>query len=210
MVGVWNDGELASVPGGRCLAADASVTPFGRLESEQPVPTAIAVVVMGHELKSTAVKVVGDPVPLGPVAVNVDYERVLSRSTSTAPCLRTGTSRGHGPLTSRKLTFGPLTVGVLSGSNFTPIATIQYAQYQQYAYEASAGYYRYPVSRLRHGRTSAKRQPLRYRRRVRLALLEQIYTAETDTRGIYLDQNGQQNFRSWFARWERRAQAPTC
>ena len=49
--------SLASVPGGRCLAADASVTPFGLSGvKSNPSPRPSAVVVMGHELKSTAVK----------------------------------------------------------------------------------------------------------------------------------------------------------
>lgn len=193
VVGVWNDGELASVPGGRCLAADASVTPFGLSGvKSNPSPRPSAVVVMGHELKSTAVKVVGDPVPLGPVAVNVDYGASLISLDLNSTMPELGVP-GSWPADLTKADFGPLTVGVLSGSNFTPIATIQYDQYQQYAYEARAGIVDIPFPNSGTGQL-LQSGTIAIQAQGQTALLEQIYTAETDTRGIYLDQNGHAEF----------------
>ncbi|HXI25673.1 MAG TPA: hypothetical protein VNG71_17535 [Pyrinomonadaceae bacterium] len=193
VVGVWNEGELASVPGGRCLAADVNVSPLGLsgVKSKAAPPPA-AVVVMGHELKSTVVASVGDPVPLGPVAVNVDYDASLISLDLNSTMPELGTP-GSWPSDLTKADFGQLTVGVMNAQDFTPIATVDYDQYQRSAYEARAGIIDIPFPNsgtgelLQHGTIAIQAQG-------QTALLEQTYTAETDTRGIYLDQNGHAEF----------------
>lgn len=50
-VGVWNEGELASVPGGRCLAAGTPVAPVG-LTAAKSTAAIHPPRVLGHELKA--------------------------------------------------------------------------------------------------------------------------------------------------------------
>jgi hypothetical protein len=91
-----------------------------------------------------------------------------------------------------KADFGPLSVGVMTNGNFTSVVTIDSAKYQQSAYEATAGIIDIPfpsgaADLLRNGTLAIQAQG-------QTVLLEQAYTAETDSRGIYLDQNGQAQF----------------
>jgi hypothetical protein len=152
-----------------------------------PRPTLI----VGHELRSNAMAGVGDPVPLGPAAVNVDYNANLLSLDFSGAMPELGVP-GSWPSDLRKANFGPLTVGVMSNSNFTVIATLDYDRYQQSAYEATAGIIDIPfpssmAPQLQSGTIAIQVQG-------QTALLEQTYTAETDRRGIYLDQNGQTEF----------------
>jgi hypothetical protein len=190
-VGVWNDGELASAPQGRCLAADAPVAPLNP-SAAQSRAVARPVRFSGHELKTVATTEDSAPrVPLGPVAVEVDYNASLISLDFSAAVPELGVP---GPMRSSliKADFGPLNVGVMTNGSFTSIVTIDYAQYQQSAYEASAGIIDIPfpsgaAQLLRSGTLAIQAQG-------QTVLLEQAYTAETDTRGIYLDQNGQTEF----------------
>jgi len=190
-IGVWNQGELASVPGGRCLNADIPVAPLGlstTASNAAPPP----VLITGHESKTAAVAVVGGPVPLGPAAVNVDYGRSLISLDFSGVIPELGVP-GTWPSDLKKADFGPLTLGVVANNQFTPIAAINYAQYQQSAYEAKAGIIDIPFPNsgtgplLQSGTIAIAVQG-------QMALLEQPLTAETDTRGIYLDENEQVEF----------------
>ena len=191
VVGVWNEGELASVPGGRCLGGDEQVAPIGLTAAKStaaPQPTRI----VGHELRSNAIAGVGDPTLLGPAAVNVDYDAKLISLDLSGTMPELGVP-GAWPSDLRKVNFGTLSVGVMTNGSFTQIATIDYDQYQKSAYEASAGIIDIPfpdsdpTQLLENGSIAIQVQG-------QTALLEQVYTAETDTRGIYLDQNGQAEF----------------
>jgi hypothetical protein len=190
-VGVWNEGELASVPGGRCLAADVAVSPVGLMATKSkaaPQPERI----VGHELKSNAISGVGDPTPLGPVAVNVDYDAKLISLDLSGAMPELGVP-GVWPSDLKKVNFGTLAVGVMTNGSFTQIATVDYDHYQQSAYEARAGIIDIPFP---DSNTSQLLQnnSIAIQVQGQTALLEQGYTAETDTRGIYLDQNGQTEF----------------
>jgi hypothetical protein len=183
-VGVWNDGELASAPGGRCLAASAKVAPISAAQSSAvPRPVRFA----GHEIRTAAVT--EDAVPLGPVAANVTDSLISLDLSGAVPEIGVA-----GPSRSNlvKADFGPLEIGVETNGNFTSVVSIDYARYQQSAYEASAGIVDVPLPSgaadvLRGGALAIKA-------RGKVVLLEQPYIAETDTRGIYLDQNGQAQF----------------
>jgi hypothetical protein len=191
VVGVWNEGELASVPVGRCLAAEVAVAPIGLTAAKSPAaprPTRV----MGHELKSNAIAGVGNPVPLGPVAVNVDYGASLISLDLSSTMPELGVP-GAWPSDLRKANFGSLEFGVMQKGSFTQIAAIDYDQYQRSAYEARAGIIDIPFpdtgtgQLLQNGRLAIQAQG-------QTALIEQVFTAETDTRGIYLDENGQAEF----------------
>ncbi|HJP90449.1 MAG TPA: hypothetical protein VJ875_00745 [Pyrinomonadaceae bacterium] len=191
VIGVWNNGELASVPGGRCLEASTPVAPLGlSATTSNAVPK--PVLVTGHELKRSAIASAGDPVPLGPGAVNVDYSASLISLDFSGVIPELGVP-GSWPSVLTKADFGPLTLGVVANGQFTAIAAINYNQYQQSAYEAKAGIIDIPFPNsgtgklLQSGTIAIKVQG-------QTALLEQPYTAETDTRGIYLDENEQAKF----------------
>lgn len=167
-IGVWNDGELASVPGGRYLAAKDFVTPIGG----------------------------ASPTTLGPVVANVDYQQQLISLdlNSAIPEIATpGTSTSD--LT--KANFGSLTLGTQVNGEFRAITDISYEQYQKTAYEASAGIIDLPfpsadtAMQLKTGLLAIKTQSDSH-----IALAEQSggYSAQTDQRGIYLDENDRQEF----------------
>jgi hypothetical protein len=167
-IGVWNDGELASVPMGRYLSADDPVAPAGATQT----------------------------IPLGPASAQVDYEsNLLSLDLSSA--IPEIAIAGTPASSLEKLDLGTLEVGILSGSNFTSIGSLDYAQYGRQAYEASAGIVDLPLppsitpQQVQQGllaiQASGASGPV-------TALLEQQYCAESDSRGIYLDQEGEQTF----------------
>ena len=196
-IGVWNEGELASVPGGRCLEASTPVAPVNLLAAlSHAIPPTVRVT--GHELKTTAVKSAGDPVPLGPGAVNIDYDAGLISLDFSGVMPELGVP-GSWPSTLTKADFGSLTFGVMTNGSFTQIAVIDYTQYQESAYNAKAGIIDIQFPNSDKGRDSATGKlllggSLAIQVQGQTALLEQTYTAQTDTRGIYLDQNQQIEF----------------
>lgn len=190
-VGVWNEGELASVPGGRSLAAGAPVfaNPTSDLQSAAPIqPRRI----IGHETKTNISAVAGSPVPLGPVAVNIDYTNRLISLDMSGTMPENGTP-GQWPSDLSKANFGTLTLGVMKKKKLTVVATIEYEQYARAAYEARAGIIDIPFPNPGTG-ALLKSGPLAIQAEGKNALLEQVFTAETDTRGIYLDQTRSSNF----------------
>jgi hypothetical protein len=191
-IGVWNDGELASVPGGRYLVPGNPVTP-----------------VRGTK-----------PIALGPVAAEVDYERNLI-SLDFGSAIPEIAIAGTTASDLIKADFGTLTLGTIpDGANgaFTPVAGIDYAKYQRSAYEASAGIIDIPfpdpgtAAQLRAGQLAIQvqgqsvsstapdvRSPLDATVVVSgegplIALTEQVYSAQTDSRGIYLDEGERKEF----------------
>ncbi len=166
-VGVWNSGELTNVPLGRYLLPVAQVTPTGGTNTTW----------------------------LGPVVAQVDAAATtLSLDLGSAiPELGDGT--GGSDLT--KVNLGTLSIGLQEGVTIQPIASLDYGDYAKAAYEATAGIVDVPVpqgmtaQQLQQGtlvlQTGSGTSPV-------TALSEQAYSAQTDTRGIYLDQSGQQQF----------------
>jgi hypothetical protein len=176
-VGVWNDGELASVPVGRFLAATQnSVTPIGSLPDVQP-----------------------NPAVLGPVVADVDFTSQLisldlNSTIPEAACLETSTSD------LAKADFGSIIVGAQDAAGtFTPLApAIPYSNYQRSAYEASAGIIDLPFDANSAAAQSLKAGTalLAIQMQGQTTLAEQSggYSAQTDSRGIYLDEHEQAEF----------------
>jgi hypothetical protein len=167
-IGVWNDGELASVPMGRYLSAKDPVAPAGAKQTTM----------------------------LGPVAAQVDYQNnILSLDLGSA--IPEIAIAGTPASSLEKLDLGTLGVGILNGSNFLPIGRLYYAQYGRQAYEATAGIVDLPLpasvtpQQLQQGllaiQASGASGPV-------TALLEQQFCAQSDSRGIYLDQGCEQTF----------------
>lgn len=191
VVGVWNEGELATVPVGRYLSADNPITPLaaGAAKSQAEVQQDYSSTYQALEVN------VAGPVAttLGPLVANVDYDAELISLdlNSTVP---EGGPPGAWPSNLTKIDFGPLSLGVVNGDGtFTQIVDIGYEQYGQSAYEASAGIIDIPFpdsgtgALLQAGSLAIQVQGQR-------ALLEQVYSAQTDERGIYLDEGGQDEF----------------
>lgn len=189
-VGVWNEGELASVPGGRCLNADVAVTPFGITDASARTPR--MALMRGHELKANAMAIARDPVPLGPVAVKIDDDKRLISLDLSSTMPENGTP-GAWPSDLTKGDFGPLTFGVMVNGTFQGIATIDYSQYARAPYEARAGIIDIPFPQPDTG-ALLKSGALAIQVQGQTALLEQALTAETDRRGIYLNQGEQTEF----------------
>ncbi len=186
-VGVWNTGELASVPSGRYCVPANPVTPVGGSKA----------------------------ISLGPVAAEVDYTQNLI-SLDFGSAVPENAIAGSTASDLVKADFGTLTLGTVSSGVFAPITGIDYAQYERSAYEAKAGIVDIPfpnpgtAEQLRSGQLAIQVQgqsisstlprnpghataaasvegPL-------IALTEQTYAAQTDSRGIYLDEGESREF----------------
>jgi hypothetical protein len=167
-IGVWNDGELASVPMGRYLSADDPVAPAGATQTTM----------------------------LGPAAAQVDYQNnILSLDLGSA--IPEIAIAGTPASSLEKLDLGTLAVGILNGSNFLPIGQLDYTQYGRQAYEATAGIVDLPLpasvtqQQLQQGLLAIQASGASG---AVTALLEQQFCAQSDSRGIYLDQGSEQTF----------------
>ena len=188
-IGVWKQGELASAPGGRCLVPANPVAPVGSSKT----------------------------ITLGAVAAEVDYSQnliSLDFGSAVPEIALAGTMTSN----LVKADFGSLTLGTIPiatpdlNPSFIPIAEIDYPHYERSAYEASAGIIDIPFpgpetpAQLQNGQLAIQVQGQSIPATVPdvrrpghatvvvsatgplLALTEQIYTAQTDSRGIYLDE----------------------
>lgn len=204
-LGVWDSGEVETAPVGRFLAANAVLTPIASVSAPpSPSPAPMALGKQAAPMASSAsAPPPPPPVGLGPVVVNVDYGNQLISLDLGSAIPETGTP-GIWPSDLTKANFGPLTFGVMNGTQFTPIAQIDYTQYSQGPYEASAGIVDIPFSSTIPGpaQTQTLLQDPSNSLAVQVeqsgtattALLEEQYSAQTDRRGIYLDQNETTSF----------------
>jgi hypothetical protein len=192
-LGVWNAGEVASAPVGRYLAANSQVAAI----VSTPVAAASPKPMMGHHvmMAAAAAPAAATPPPqvtLGPVVANVDYDAQLISLDLNSTIPENGTP-GEWPSDLSKANFGTLTLGVANGSSFSSVIDIPYEQYAQAAYEASAGIIDIPFP---NAGTAALLQSgtLAIQVQGQVALLEQQLSAQTDSRGIYVDQGAQADF----------------
>jgi hypothetical protein len=196
VVGVWNEGEVATVPGGRYLSPVNPVAPLPQNDAKSPAsPRQYS---FGHHVMMA--KTGDDALPstfLGPLVAHVDYDAQLISLDLNSTMPENGTP-GEWPSDLLKTNFGPLTLGVWEAGAFAHIAEIDYTQYGQTTsgqipYEASAGIIDIPFPNPETG-ALLKNGTLAIQVQGQSALVEQNYTAQTDSRGIYLDENGQGGF----------------
>jgi len=191
VVGVWNKGEDATVPGGRYLSALNPVAPPRQIDANTPAsPPPYS---LGHHVMMGKTE---DAAPfstlLGPLVAHVDYDAQLISLDLNSTMPENGTP-GQWPSDLSKTDFGPLTLRFMNAGAFALVAQIDSTQYGQIPYEAKAGIIDIPIPNSLTGdmlRTSM----LAIEVNGQLALIEQLYTAQTDSRGIYLDENGQSKF----------------
>jgi hypothetical protein len=196
VVGVWNEGEVATVPGGRYLSPVSPVAPLP--QSDAKYTASPQHVSLGHHVMLAKT---GDDAPpstlLGPLVAHVDYDAQLISLDLNSTMPENGTP-GEWPSDLSKTNFGPLTLGVWEAGAFAHIAEINYTQYGQTSsgqrpYEASAGIIDIPFPNPETG-ALLKNGTLALQVQGQFALMEQSYTAQTDSRGIYLDENEQAGF----------------
>jgi hypothetical protein len=191
VVGVWNEDEVATVPGGRYLSPLNPVAPPQQIAAKSlATPRHLS---LGHHVMLGKT---GDDAPpstlLGPLVAHVDYNAQLISLDLNSTMPENGTP-GEWPSDLSKTDFGSLTLGVFDAGTFTHIAEIDSTEYGQTSYEASAGIIDIPFPNPETGRL-LQSGTLAIQVQGQTALLEQGYTAQTDSRGIYLDQNEQSEF----------------
>jgi hypothetical protein len=191
VVGVWNEGEVATVPGGRYLSPVNPVAPPPQSDAKPPAsPRHVS---LGHHVMLGKTGDAALPSTfLGPLVAHVDYDAQLISLDFNSTMPENGTP-GEWPSDLLKTDFGPLTLGVWEAGAFAHIAEIDYTQYGQTPYEASAGIIDIPFPNPDTGQL-LQSGTLAIRVQGQFALMEQSYTAQTDSRGIYLDENGQSEF----------------
>jgi hypothetical protein len=189
VVGVWKEGELASVPGGRCLNSNTAVTPLQAIiGTNRPA-------IVGHQVLTASSAPAS--VLLGPVAAEIDYKakRISLDLSATMPELGV-TANFADNLT--KADFGPLLFGAIDANGkFEHVATIDYAQYARVPYETSAGIIDIPFPGEHTGeilKSGTLAINVIQNPAPQTALLEEQLTAETDARGIYLDEGEATSF----------------
>jgi hypothetical protein len=190
VVGLWNEGELATMPGGRYLGTASPVAPPQLTAAD---PQATQPYSLGHHLMKVTPAAAPFQTLLGPLVVNVDYDKELISLDLGSTMPENGTP-GEWPSDLSKRDFGPLSLGVVDGGgNFTQVVAINYTQYDRDAYESRAGIIDIPFPDS-GTKDLLQSGPLAIQVQGQTALQEQTYTAQTDSRGIYLDENGQAAF----------------
>jgi len=191
VVGVWNEGELATVPGGRYLSAVNAVAPLP--QPDNPPPKSARHFSLGHHvMEAQGGNDAPFPTLLGPLVANVDYDAELISLDLNSTIPEYGTP-GEWPSDLTKTNFGSLKLVALDAGAIVHIAEISSGQYGQSAYEARAGIIDIPFPNSETGRL-LQSGTLAFEVNGQVALSEQGYTAQTDCRGIYLDEGGQTTF----------------
>ncbi len=209
VAGVWNEGELASAPGGRYLVAETLVTATGPGGPTASVSAAHAAsrtnfagrVQEGSHAAALVMSPPGDAVgatsnplpptvPLGPVVAQIDQNLGVVSLDLNSTIPERGFP-GEEPPDLTKADFGPLSIGLLlANGSITPLGEIGYDQYGMTAYEASAGIVDVPFSLS----GPVPEGVLVVQAQNQIALQEQVFSAQTDSRGIYLDEGAQTTF----------------
>lgn len=164
VIGVWNTNEPASVPTGRFLAATK--------DKAQPSTKSL------------------DPVLLGPLVAAVDSNRQMLTLdlNSTFPELNNS---------AEKVDFGPVKVQAITDDNQTiDITTLNYQDYDKQAYEKQAGIVDLTLNEkqltaVQKGLLALATQDCHGN--FQTVLEEQPYTALTDDRGLYLNEETTQS-----------------
>lgn len=202
--GVWGENELASAPQGRFLVPSTTLTPVTPPAAKTAVRSFENMVVAGHDgpnpgpgaPRTTTLAEAGAPaLALGVAWAGVDQEaRYVALDFSNA--IPEFTVEGA------KFDYGDLRVGIqLVDFSFVPLGSFGFADYDKAAYEARSGLVDVPFGQGLSSEEEAQLTPENVARWLvegslavqavagsKIALLEQALTAETDQRGVYLDQ----------------------
>lgn len=197
VLGVWNDGELATAPGGRMLVANAAAAPLA--PGVQPAQAAVpAVKVEGHARVTVsaapfAVTTAAD-VPAGQPAVPLPLGAVMAEVSAAAGIVSLDLLNAIPEYTSggAKFDYGDFDLGAqMSDGTFNVIGSFGFDQYDQSAYEANGGIVDVPFA---PGITAedvsgwTAEGLLALRNQGTVVSLEAPLTVQTDDRGVYVDE----------------------
>ena len=203
-IGVWNNGELSTAPGGRMLVPNASYPP--PLPGSDAAKTAVAaapasaarVRVTGHA--SVRITVPASPAasaqsttpPPPPVNLGVIMAELNTSASPGVVSLDLMNATPEYTVDGAKLDFGPINVGVnMPDGSFQQIGSFGFDQYDQAAYEANGGIVDVPFD---PGVTAqdviqwADEGLLALQMQGSIASLEMPLTVQTDDRGVYVDE----------------------
>lgn len=195
VLGVWNEGELSTAPQGHFLVAHSPVPNDGRrvpLGSTVETPRVKAVgytmSVLHSEASAPPARSFGNAwveIDTAAQTASIDLDNAVPEKSSDG----------------EKVDFGDLCLGIELDDGFEPIGVFGYADYDKDAYDAKAGIVDVAFGqglppedahRVTPGQVEAwlaeGRVALRQVSSEVLALRERALTAETDQRGVYLDQ----------------------
>lgn len=197
VLGVWNQGELATAPGGHMLVPNMPLEPASTA-SAATVRAAVPIGVIGHTalefapgadlaattstLPSLAPGVIHAEINAGAGIVSLDLQNAIPEYTLDAD------------LQSATYDYGPIDVVVrMPGDTFNLIGTFGYAQYDKTAYSAKGGLVDVPfgpgvTADLIHQWLGAGNGSLALRAQGQILSQETPLTVETDDRGVYIDQ----------------------
>ncbi|HKI06036.1 MAG TPA: hypothetical protein VKK31_28920 [Thermoanaerobaculia bacterium] len=190
-LGLWNQGELATAPGGHMLIPNATVTPVPSVAATAAAPKlralAGAVKLSGHAEVGSRTAAVSAPPPL---AFGVLWAEVNEACSIVS--LDLGNAIPEYTVDGQKFDYGTITVGVqMPDGSFNPIGSFGFDQYENSAYEAHGGIVDVPFAYGVTGQDVSQwlsSGNLALQVGTTIASLEQPFMAETDNRGVYVDE----------------------
>ncbi len=201
VLGVWNQGELATAPGGHMLAPARALAPVSAAPRAS-VRAAVPIGVIGHSALQFApgADLAATTSSLPPLAPGVIHAEIDAAAAIVSLDLQNAIPEFtlDADLQAERYDYGPLDVGVsLPGGAFELIGTFAYDRYDKAAYSAKGGLVDVPfgpgvtaeqISRW----LGAEGGLLALRAQGQILSLESPLTAETDDRGVYIDQGESQ------------------
>lgn len=196
--GVWKTGELSTAPSGRILIANGGLTPVSS-PAPAALPAKLVTGAAGHTAMSAAAVTAASAPPLpswGVALVEIDFENKLARLDLSNSIL--GSGYGNDPsYEGTNFNVGPISFGIANGNNFFAISTLPYdGGYDAATYTSCSGIYDLAFI---EGVTREQVQEALSLTGSTLALQagspsntltcqEYYWTADTDQRGIYIDE----------------------
>jgi hypothetical protein len=197
VLGVWNQGELATAPGGHMLVPNMALAPVSTASTAM-VRAAVPIGVVGHtalqfEPGADISATTSSLPPLAPGVIHAEVNaaaRIISLDLQNAIPEFTLDA----DLQSERYDYGTIDVGVrLPNETFNLIGSFAYAQYNKAAYSAKGGLVDVPfgtgvTAQLITQWLKTDNGVLALRAQGQILSLETPLTIETDDRGVYIDQ----------------------
>lgn len=198
VIGVWNEGELSTAPGGRMLVPNAPATPLTSTASvAMAAPSSTPDVrVEGHarvhiSSTPTAVTTAAD-VPAGQPAVPLPLGSIMAEVNASAGIVSLDLLNAIPEYTSggTKFDYGDIDLGVqMPDGTFNRIGTFGFDQYDRSAYEANGGIVDVPFADAAQDVSQwCAEGLLALRNQGTVISLEAPLTVQTDDRGVYVDE----------------------
>lgn len=194
VVGVWNEGELATTPGGHLLMPNAKLAPVASVTAavrrSSPKMTGHAVQFAAAD-ESPAVQTGLPPLAPGVIPAEIDLNAGLV-SLDLLNAIPEFTLDAD--LEAERYNYGPIEVGAQQGDGtFNRIGAFDYDQYNKAAYSARGGLVDVPFDATVDAATvqswlAPADSLLALRAQGQILSLEAALTVRSDDRGVYIDQ----------------------